>query len=142
MIPHHRVKKNGKCDLWDLGPQVPPLPDEPKEPDSKLKGDALIDAQIDHEAALEAHKAAVSAYATAKRDRVMWIKEMGGPVKVEFWGVDALHAVTTEPDRYKLDLPKGAKPGKAQAEAEAREDAANEELRQAREKDPFSAGGA
>ncbi|MEO6381975.1 MAG: hypothetical protein ABIO35_08255 [Nitrobacter sp.] len=37
-----------------------------------------------------------------------------GPVKVELWSVDARHALTVDPKRYKIELPKGSKPGPAE----------------------------
>lgn len=142
MIPRNRVKPNGKVDLWDLGPQVGPKPPTPpKEPDrDKLKGVELAVAEVEYEDALELHKNNLRDYGGQRRAHLAWKEQMGGALKVELFTVDARHAMEVEPGRYVLDLPKGAKPGKAQAEAEEREAAEAEALRQARASDPFSAG--
>lgn len=64
-IPHKRVKRDGKVDLWDI--------------------------QIE-----------------------------GGPLKIEFTGILAREALQRDPERFKLDLPRGMKPGPAQEEADRR----------------------
>lgn len=141
MIPQHRVKLNGKVDLWDLGPQVEPkAPEAPEPPSDKLKGAELAAAEIEHEDALERYKDELRAYTVARKAHREWGDVKGGPVKVEFWGADARHAIEVEPARYKLDLPKGMKPGKAQAEAEEMAKAEEEEIKQARSRDPLHSG--
>lgn len=144
MIPYQRVKPNGKVDLWDLGPQVGPKPPAaPPAPDAtKLKGAELAAAEVEYEDACERYKDELRDYTAARKAHARWSIEKGGPIKVELWGVDARHAMETEPDRFKLDLPKGMKPGKAQQEAEERAAAEAEELRQARSRDPLHAGAA
>jgi hypothetical protein len=77
-IPQKHLKRNGKVDLWDMGP-----PDESPE------------------------------YAA-------WEALHGGPIKIEQWAVDARHTLTIESKRYKLTLPKGIEPGRAQREADER----------------------
>lgn len=141
MIPLNRVKLNGKIDLWDLGPQVEPKPPAaPEAPDTKLKGAELAAAELEYEDACELYKFALRRYTAAKRDHLAWLEQKGGPVKVELWGVDAAEAMKIEPDRFKLDLPKGAKAGRAQREAEELAAIQADEIRQARSKDPLHAG--
>jgi hypothetical protein len=142
-IPFNRVKLNGKVDLWDLGPQVEPKPPAaPDAPDAKLKGAELAAAELEYEDACELYKGQLRAYSAARKAHLAWKDEKGGPVKVEMWGVDARHALENWPDRFKLDLPKGTKPGRAQAEAEEMERVAADEIRQARSKDPLHSGAA
>lgn len=136
MIPQNRVKPSGKVDIWDLGPQRPDAPAEPKPVDTKLKGADLAIAEVEYEDAIDLYKRELKAYAALKREHERWHRENGGPVKFELWGIDARHAMQTDSDRYKLDLPKGAKPGKAQAEAERLAELEGVELAQARERDP------
>ena len=130
-IPANRIKGNNKVDLWDLGPSAPTEPKEPAKPDSALKGAEKAAAEVEYEDAIENYKDELRAWSAARKDRRNWNEEMGGPRKIELWGCDARHAMTVEPDRYKLDLPKNMKPGRAQVEAEAREMAE----REARERD-------
>lgn len=141
MIPLNRVKNNGKIDLWDLGPQVAPkAPPPPEAVSEKLKGPDLAAAELEYEDACEIYKDHLRAYSVARKAHLAWAEQKGGPVKIELWGVDARHAIETEPDRFMLDLPKGTKPGKAQAEAEAMAAIEADELRIARSKDPLHAG--
>lgn len=141
MIPLHRVKPNGKVDLWDLGPQVEPkAPPAPEPPSDKLKGAELAAAQVEHEDALDRYKDQLRAWTAARKAHREWADQKGGPVKVEFWGADARHAMEVEPTRYKLDLPKNMKPGRAQAEAEEMARAEQEEVERARSQDPLHKG--
>lgn len=136
MIPQHRVKPNSKVDIWDLGPSRPTAPKEPAAVDTKLKGADLAIAEVEYEDAIDFYKRDLRAYAELKRNHEHWHRSNGGPLKVELWGVDARHAMEREPDRYKLDLPKGAKPGKAQLDAEEMARLEGVELAQARDRDP------
>lgn len=136
MIPLHRVKPNSKVDIWDLGPLRPDAPKEPKPVDEKLKGAELAIAQVELEDALDLYKRELRVYAANKREYERWHRENEGPVKVELWGVDANFAIGKEPVRYKLDLPKGQKPGKAQVMAEEMAKAEGVELAAARDRDP------
>lgn len=43
-----------------------------------------------------------------------------GPVKIKRQAILAREALQRDPDRYRLDLPRGVKPGPAQEEAERR----------------------
>lgn len=145
MIPLSRVKPNGKVDLWDLGPQVAPKPPAaPEEPDKgKLKGAELAAAEVAYEDAVAAYKASLRDWNERRAHHRAWHAENGGPKKVELWGADARHAMEIEGDRYKLDLPKGQKPGQAQIEAEERAAAELEALKRAQSLDPqFGAGAA
>lgn len=136
MIPVQRVKQNSKVDIWDLGPKRPDAPKEPAPVDAKLKGAELAIAQVEYEDAIDFYKRELRAYAALKREHEGWHRGNGGPVKVELWGVDARHALDLEPERYKLDLPRGQKPGKAQIDAEEMAKAEGIALEQARDRDP------
>lgn len=136
MIPLHRVKPNSKVDIWDVGPKRPEAPKEPVPVDAKLKGSDLAIAQVEYEDAIDLYKRELRAYAALRRDHETWHRMNGGPVKIELWGVDANHAMQIDPDRYKLDLPRGVKPGKAQVEAEEMAKAEGLELAALRERDP------
>ena len=133
-IPLHRVKDNGKVELWDLGPSRPVPPSPPSDVDGRLKGHELALAQIEYEDGLEAYKIALRLYSATRRAYDLWHNTNGGPVKIEFWGVDARGALDHE--RFKLDLPRGLKPGKAQIEAEEMAKAEGAELAALRERDP------
>lgn len=140
-IPHNRVKSNGKVDLWDCGPQAAPKPPAaPVEPDkSKLKGADLALAEIEYEDGIARYKDDLRKW-KADREEHRHFMEEKGPVKIELWGADARHALEREPDRYFIDLPKGLKPGKAQAEADKMAAIEAEEIRQARSRDPMHSG--
>lgn len=136
-IPRQRIKRDGKIDLWDMGPPRPTAPEPPKAPDlDKLKGADKALAEVQHEDAVEAHKGALRAYGSAKEHHRQWHETNGGPLKVELWAVDARHALEVEPDRFKLDLPKGHKPGAVQVAADEAAARLAEELDRARTSDP------
>jgi hypothetical protein len=143
-IPHNRVKPNQHVDLWDMGPTRPEPPKPPAEPDkAKLKGADLAAAEVEYEDAMDRYKDALRGWTAAKKSHRDWHDEMGGPRKVEHWAADARHALTAEPDRWKLDLPKGMKPGQAQIEAEEREAAERDAMEREVELDPqFGSKGA
>lgn len=132
------VKPTDHVDLWDLGPVRVSAPVPPTEPvESKdLKGADLALAKIHYEDALEDYKLALRAYGAAKTEHSKWHQANGGPRKVELWSTDAVHALTADPERYFLELPKGQKPGRAQIEADERAAMTEQELQDAREKDP------
>lgn len=136
LIPEHRVKPNGKVDLWDLGPTRPVPPEAPTPVDEKLKGHELALAQIDYEDGMTLYKDRLRFYAAAKQAHEKWHRDNGGPVKVEFWGIDATYALEKGPERWRLDLPRGVKPGKAQLDAEEMARAEGAELAALRERDP------
>jgi hypothetical protein len=51
----------------------------------------------------------------------LWdLLEEGGPVRIVRTGILAREALGRDGDRFKLELPRGMKPGPAHAEAEAR----------------------
>jgi hypothetical protein len=142
-IPTNRIKPNNKVDLWDMGPKRPVAPEDPVEPDaSKLKGADLAAAQVEHEDACERYKQQLRDFATAKRAHLDWHDAKGGPVKVELWAIDARHALEIEPDRYRIDLPRGVKPGKAQVDADALAAAEADERQRAKAADPQFGQGA
>lgn len=137
MIPMHRVKANNKVDLWDMGPARPEPPEKPAEPDkTKLKGAYLAAAEVEYEDALDRYKDALRGWNAAKKAHRDWHDEKGGPRKVELWAVDATHALMTDPERFKLDLPKGQRPGREQIEAEERALAEQDAIARMKEVDP------
>jgi hypothetical protein len=135
-IPLHRVKDNGKIDLWDVGPSRPIPPDAPADVDARLKGHELAMAQNDYDDAMEIYMLKLREFSAEKRNFQSWHENNGGPVKIEFWGIDAIYALDNGPERFKLDLPRGVKPGKAQIDAEEMARAEGMELAAARERDP------
>ena len=132
------VKKTDHVDLWDIGPVRVAAPVAPTAPvESKdLKGADLALAQIHYEDALEDYKLALRSYGAAKQAFAKWQQINGGPRKVELWSTDAVHALTADPERYFLELPKGMKPGRAQTEADARAAMTEQELIDEASKDP------
>jgi hypothetical protein len=66
--------------------------------------------------------------------------EPTGPVKLEFTGILAREALQRDPERYKVDLPRGVKPGPAQAEAEERAAADQTEADAEANRDPVYGG--
>ena len=130
------VQSDDKVILWDLGPKSPVAPVIPKQPDSSLKGQELALAQIHHEDAMADYKDALRTWGRAKEEYQEWRRKFSGPVKISMWSTDAVHALTVEPERYFLELPKGVKPGKTQAEADEAAAMSEAELNEAREKDP------
>jgi hypothetical protein len=136
MIPIKRVKRNGKVDLWDCGPSRPLPPDYPAAVDEKLKGADKAVAEVEHEDAVERYKRDLRLYADAKKAHLEWHEVNGGPIKVELWGIDATHALEIDPGRYKLDLPRNVRPGRAQLEAEERAEAEAEAAQRQQAADP------
>jgi hypothetical protein len=137
VILHPRyIKPNDHVDLWDLGPIRPTPPEAPKEVDEKLKGHELALAKIEYEDAFETYKDELRAFGRMREEFTKWHKTNGGPLKVDLWSTDAVHALATDPDRYKLELPKGTKPGAAQVEADRLAEMSEQDLAEARAKDP------
>lgn len=130
------IKGDDHVDLWDIGPKPPVAPVVPKLPDAALKGPELALAQIHYEDAMADYKDELRAWGKAKIDYQNWRRNFGGPVKVNLWSTDAVHALNTDPDRYALELPKGLKPGKMQAEADEAAAMSETELQEARDRDP------
>lgn len=130
------IKPNDHVDLWDLGPVRPVPPEAPIEVDEKLKGHELALAKIQYEDGFEVYKTDLRAFGEARKHFTEWHKKNGGPLKVELWSTDAVHALTVDPERYKLELPKGMKPGTAQVESDERAARGAQELNEARENDP------
>jgi hypothetical protein len=130
------IKPNNKVDLWDFGPQRAGEPVEPQKPDEKLKGAEKAAAEVEYEDALDLYKDQLRAWSASRKANKAWHEEKGGPVKVELWAIDARHAMEVEPLRYRLDLPKSVKPGRAQLEAEENARAEAEALERARSTDP------
>ena len=138
LIHPRYVKRNDHVDLWDLGPLRPSAPIAPTPPvESKdLKGADFELAKIHYEDALEDYRRDLRSYGAAKTEHKRWHEENGGPVKIDLWSTDAVHALTVEPKRYFLELPKGLKPGTAQLENDRIAEMSAQELQEARDKDP------
>jgi hypothetical protein len=132
------IKPNDKVDLWDLGPVRVAAPEAPKEPveTKDLKGADFALAKIHYEDALEDYKLALRAYGAAKTEFTRWHGVNGGPRKTEMWSTDAVHALTIDKNRYALELPRGVKPGSAQIADDIAAEMSDQELQEAREKDP------
>jgi hypothetical protein len=132
------VKRNDHVDIWDMGPAQPIAPVVPVRPveGKDLKGPDLKLAEIHYEDALEDYKLALRAWGAQKVEYQAWRRTNGGPLKIELWSTDALHAINIDPERYRLELPKGAKPGPAQLERDRIAEMSERELQEAREKDP------
>jgi len=124
--------------VWDIGPVRVEAPKAPVEPvESKdLKGADFALAKIHYEDALEQYRTDLRAYGEAKNAYTAWHQNNGGPIKLKQWSTDAVHSLTVDPERYFLELPKGLKPGKAQAEADRIAEMTEAEMQEAREKDP------
>lgn len=124
--------------LWDIGPVRVEPPKPPVEPvEAKdLKGADFALARIHYEDALEDYKLSLRAYGEAKKHYSKWHTDNGGPRKVRHWSTDAVHSLTVDPERYFLELPRGMKAGKAQAEDDRIAAMSEAELTEAREKDP------
>lgn len=132
------VDKTDHVSLWDIGPvrvEAPKAPVAPVE-SKELKGADLALAQIHFEDDLERYRDELRAYGEAKKAYKAWHDKNGGPLKVSMWSTYAVDALTIDPERYFLDLPKGLKPGPAQAEADRIAAMSEAELQEAREKDP------
>ena len=100
-IPRNRIKQNGKVDIWDLGPQRIPAPTAPEAPVlDKIKDPAdKALAEVEYEDAVERYKRNLRTYGEAKKEHAKWHDANGGPVKVELWAVDAVHAIDVESER-------------------------------------------
>jgi hypothetical protein len=136
MLPLHRIKPNGKIEIWDMGPKEPPAPVPPASVSDDLKGPKAVVARAEYETKEKVFKKDYEAYVAASHEYVRWHDKNDGPVKVDLWSIDAIHALNVDPDRYMVDLPKNAKPGKAQIEAEERAKSQDGDLAVDRDKDP------
>jgi hypothetical protein len=132
------IKPNDHVDVWDLGPKRVDAPAPPVEPveSKELKGADFALAKIHYEDALETYRADLRGYGAAKVEFKKWHDVNGGPIKTSMWSTDAKQAINTEPERWVLDLPRGMKPGKSQIEADALAEMSEQELQEARDKDP------
>jgi hypothetical protein len=131
MISFHDIKKNGFVDMWDLGPQRPTPPEQPEPPKpSKSEADNIL-AKLEHEDRLRDYEVNLRAYGRLKAEFDAWRKDVNGPRKIEMWPVNATEVLQAQadgryPERYVKHLPPGVKPGRAQIEADAREQDAAE----------------
>lgn len=132
MIKFNDIKKNGFVDMWDLGPQRPLPPEQPKPPTPGKNEAENILARLQHEDALKDYEVALRAYGRLKAEFDHWRVNIGGPRRIEMWPVQAREVLEAQADgrhphaRYARHLPPGVKPGKAQIEADAREQDAAE----------------
>jgi hypothetical protein len=135
-------KPNGMVDLWDMGPEKPIAPDPPKEPKpTGNKGDDAV-AQQQFDDALEDYKKDLKGYSALKKEYDNFRANVGGPIKREVWPIDGNVALEREPGRYFKTLPPGAKPGKAQHEADERAAVQAAETKRIKERDPHMGKGA
>jgi hypothetical protein len=130
------IGRDGKCKIWDLGPERPAAPVAPVEP--KKTGKTADDdlAAVQFEDAREDYKNALRAYGALKKEYDDWRENTGGPRVVYLWGVDATHACSAFPNRYVVNLPSGMKPGRAQLAAEAQAAEEQVRLQELLERDP------
>lgn len=113
--------------IWDLGPQRPEAPTPPVAPEppaETLKGAKLETAKAEYELAkvqfedaLIDYKADLRTYGAALKAYENWRKTVGGPIQIERNPVVAREALERGQGRYVTHLPKGMKPGRADAEA-------------------------
>jgi hypothetical protein len=130
------IGRDGKCPIWDLGPERPIAPTAPVEP--KKTGKAADDdlASVLFEDAREDYKAALRVYGRDKKEYDYWRESVGGPRIVYLWGADAIHACGNFPNRYVVNLAPGMKPGRAQLAAEAQAAEEKIALQELIERDP------
>jgi hypothetical protein len=82
-----------KVILWDVGPEKPRAPARPALPKGK-EGDPEFDlAKVEFRDALERYDAELKQHALLKAQYSDWERKCGGPVEVEFWSIDAEHAL-------------------------------------------------
>lgn len=127
---------NLKVQIWDLGPERPVMPKAPEEPKPGLKAAELALAQVEHEDALASYKQALRDYGVAKKEYERWQTQVGGPVELSMWSVDAADAMERQPGRFVANLPRGLKPGKAHFDNIKREEERQAELARQAERDP------
>lgn len=124
--------------VWDLGPKRPVAPVAPAAPVEGKAGknaDFAL-ATIEFEDALGTYKEELRAYGVAKKHYEDWKRNIGGPIELAMNTVLAREAMTRDPERYVDRLPKGVKPGRA--DAASREEAARRQAQSAKDasKDP------
>jgi hypothetical protein len=135
-------KPNGMVDMWDMGPEKPIAPNPPPEPKpTGHKADDAV-AQQQYDDAVEDYKKELKSYSAQKKEYDGWRQNAGGPVKREVWPIDANRAIDEFPGRYRKTLPAGAKPGKAQVEADERAVEQAAETKRIKERDPHMGKGA
>ena len=126
--------------FWDLGPVRPVAPDAPLPPNDKLKGAELDLAKIQYDDALEDYKIALRRFAADRKIYDDWRKASGGPVQIERNPVVAREAMFRDPDRFVMTLPRGAKPGRVDAENKRKQYDREAALKADAKKDPHFGG--
>ena len=119
--------------FWDLGPDKPPK--QPVAPKLLAPDDPI--AKLEYEEAAAVYVAELQSYRSQKSAYDKWMAEMGGPVEVEMWSVDARDAVQRAPGRFVKRLPKGMQPGHGHAENLRRKEEENAEFRRVAATDPI-----
>lgn len=126
--------------VWDLGPDPPQPPKPPETPRGK-DGDPDYElAKLHYVQALEGYKLDLFAYGRQRDEYQAWQREKGGPVELERWGVEVEEAIARDPKRYRRELPKGMKPGRAHFENLERQRTRADELAEDRRRDPQFGG--
>jgi hypothetical protein len=142
MISFHDIKKNGFVDMWDLGPQRPIPPEPPEEPKPGKSAADNILAKLEHEDRLRDYEVALRSYGRLKAEFDHWRQNVGGPRKIEMWPINAREVLEAQAEgrhphhRYAKHLPPGIRPGRAQIEADAREQDAAEARQRDLDLDP------
>lgn len=136
MVSYRDIKPNGMVEIWDLGPQRPESPVPPVSP--KMTGNIADQAlaRIEYEDLVKDYETALRSYSAARKEFDHYRQHIAGPIKCEMWPVSAKEAIERHPERWSATLPKGVKPGKAQAELDAKKAEEAAELQRLRDEDP------
>ena len=145
--------------LWDIGPSKPKPPTRPEAPKVAEGTPAGDIAKLEFAEVLEQYQAGLKRYRTLKAEFDDWNAKNTGPYIIPFWSCDAQDAISNdlravqegrqEKRRYYLcsrtrgrgdlpngGLPEGMKPGKRYESDRKREAAGEDDLVDARRRDP------
>lgn len=122
--------------IWDLGPSEPVAPTRPKPPKGDVGEPEHDLAMIDFKRELAAYETGLETYGRQKREYLEWNDRFGGPYQIAWLSPDAREAMQNDPKRYVEKLAKGVKPGKWQAEQEARLAQAERDMKTLAARDP------
>jgi len=126
--------------IWDLGPEPPKPPAAPEQPKGK-DGDPDYElAKLHYVQALEGYKIDLQAYGRQRDEYQRFARENGGPIQIERWGVEVEEAMARDPNRYRRELPRGMKPGKAHFDNIERQRLRADEMEADRRRDPQFGG--
>jgi hypothetical protein len=86
-----------KVILWDIGPEKPKAPQRPPLPKKQAEGDPEYDlAKIEFNDQLAQYDADLRRHGQLKTEYQKWEREIGGPIELEFWSVDARDALVRD----------------------------------------------